>query len=343
MNSLLKVIITGISIGFKLEVWLEHSKTFRGEIAGVFLIILSFLLLNNDLTLTVAGEAYRSWFFSNFLDALHYQTYWTLAEDDYLLCTTVPSFLRLQIMAFTVVYWSPKALEIFLPLPMSCACFWVASSSVALITSSFTSPDIKICLWNINMQIHKNVIKSDLTCFFFSKLPLFVFYRGHKRLPAVVPRTLNGTFTAFASDDVYLLLEAVTSPTGVSKLSENEDVQTHDAHFTHTRTRPCTCTGFFIKPLHLHIASWLPAEMPSVQQTDSTCLQLMDLNCHIFMSPGRNNLCVTVCISVCGLCVHSHLFISPGWDILSSRASSNTAIRREADTELWWPPAERSY
>lgn len=100
------------------------------------------------------------------------------------------------------------------------------------------------------------------------------------------------------------------------KLTENKDVQTH-AHTrlqapTHTQT--CTHTRayiFFIKLLHLHIAGWLPTETPSVQQTDSTCLQLMDLNCHIFTSPGRNKLCASVCVSVCGLCSFSSIHFFP--------------------------------
>lgn len=65
-----------------------------------------------------------------------------------------------------------------------------------------------------------------------------------------------------------------------------------------SRTQACTHARahiFFIKLLYLHIAGWLPAEMPYVRQTDSTRLQLMDLNCHIFTSAGRNKLSVSVC------------------------------------------------
>ena len=108
------------------------------------------------------------------------------------------------------------------------------------------------------------------------------------------------------------------------KLTENKDVQTrahvrfhtHAHTHTHTHTHTQTCTHscahvLFIKLLHLHIAGWHPTETPSVQQTDYTCLRLMDLNCHIFTSPGRNKLGVSVCISECGLCVCFHLFIPP--------------------------------
>lgn len=83
-----------------------------------------------------------------------------------------------------------------------------------------------------------------------------------------MPSTLNGPILSLTV--APLLLEAITSFATASN-----------------RMKRCSDTGahiFFIKLPHLHIASWLPTEMPSAQQTDSTCLQLMDLNCHVFTS-----------------------------------------------------------
>lgn len=120
-------------------------------------------------------------------------------------------------------------------------------------------------------------------------------------MPAVVPGTLNGTFTVFAPTDVPLLLEAITSPATVSNLLKTRmfrHMLMLYCSLSYSHTHICAHAHiFFIKLLHLHIAGWLPTEMPSVQQTDSTCLQLMDLNCHIFLSPGWNK--VSVCVYQC--------------------------------------------
>lgn len=97
-----------------------------------------------------------------------------------------------------------------------------------------------------------------------------------------------------------LLLEAITSRATVSNwLKATTSRHMHMLCFTHTSTHV-----FFIKLIHLHTAGWLPTELPSAQQTASTCLPLMDLNCHVFTSPGWNKLIVCVCGGVCGwVCV----------------------------------------
>lgn len=56
----------------------------------------------------------------------------------------------------------------------------------------------------------------------------------------------------------------------------------------------------------------------------------MDLNCHVFMSPGWHKVGV-----LRELCVCFHLFISPRWDTPGSCASSSTAIQKAADGLPW--------
>ncbi len=144
--------------------------------------------------------------------------------------------------------------------------------------------------WNVI----SNSFSRSCPCLFYTKVT-------DVWIPAVVPSTLNGTFTVFAPTEVALLLEAITSPARVSNwLKTRMLTHVHKRLLTHTQT----CSNarahiLSIKLLHLHIAGWLPTRTPSVQQTDSTCLQLMDLHCHIFTSPGRNKLCFSVCISMC--------------------------------------------
>lgn len=131
-------------------------------------------------------------------------------------------------------------------------------------------------------------------------------------MPAVVPSTLNGTFTVFAPTEVALLLEAIKSPARVSnwlktRMFRHLHVRFHAHKHAHT---------LFIKLLR-HIAGWLPTETPSAQQTDSTCLQLIDFNCHIWcMSSGRHKLCVSLCVGHVYIFVYSFLPDEINWACL---------------------------
>ena len=175
--------------------------------------------------------------------------------------------------------------------------------------------------WNVI----SNSFTGKLPCLFYTKVT-------DVWMPAAVPSTLNGTFTVFRPHRGSSASGGHNKPCKSVKLTENKDVQTraHVRFYAHVHTHAHV---LFIKLLHLHIAGWHPTETPSVQQTDYTCLRLMDLNCHIFTSPGRNKLGVSVCISGCGLCVCFHLFISPRWDILKLVCRFQHSHFREQSTQ----------
>lgn len=124
-------------------------------------------------------------------------------------------------------------------------------------------------------------------------------------MPAVVPSTLNGTFTVFTPTEVALLLEAIKSPARVSNwLKTRMFRHVHMLDFTHTNMRTHFSSNYYTTLL-----AGPPPEMPSAQQTDSTCSRLIDFNCHIlYARPLEDINCVYLCVWV--MCAFSSIRFS---------------------------------
>lgn len=127
-------------------------------------------------------------------------------------------------------------------------------------------------------------------------------------MPAEVSSTLNRTFAVIRPHRGRSAFAGNNKPCQSVKAAENKDVHKRIGCTMDFRV-PQTCT------MHVHTnppSNYYTSTQPIgfllrrlLFGRHSTCLQLMDLNCHIFMFLGRNQV-LLLCMWVC-----AHLFISP--------------------------------
>lgn len=156
-------------------------------------------------------------------------------------------------------------------------------------------------------------------------------------MPAVVPSTLNGTFTVFTPTEVALLLEAIKSPARVSNwLKTRMFRHVHMLDFTHTNMRTHFSSNYYTTLLAG------PPPWDAFCSTDRFYMftaNRFQLPYIVRTSSGRHKLCVSLCVGYVCIFIYSFLPDEIYWACLPVPAQPFGEQSTQSSDGLSWREA----